>query len=176
MKHIRGLVALLARVQAEIPHHADDFERRFRGGDTGCAGIPQAGAKRRRDPVLHEAAYERFIDDHRSGRGTEVAAMEAASGDDRAVEGLEKTRADRRDREASLERRTGAGRDVDGRGPIDRQRCPGTRSANVTATTPGSFAICCSSLAYVRARRSSKADVVSSPAGRSNSRRAVTYS
>ena len=34
---------------------------------------------------------------------------------------------------------------------------PGWRSANVTATTSGSFAICCSSLAYVRARRSSKA-------------------
>ena len=31
VKHIRGLVALLARVQAEIPHHADDFERRLRG-------------------------------------------------------------------------------------------------------------------------------------------------
>ena len=50
--------------------------------------------------------------------------MEATSGDDRAIEGLEETRADRRCREASVKRRTSAGRDVDGRGPIDRKRSP----------------------------------------------------
>jgi hypothetical protein len=88
--------------------------------------------------LLQEATHERFIDDHRSGSGTEVAAMEAASGDGRTVEGLEETRADRRCRKASLEGRTGAGLDFDGRGPIDRERCPGTRSANVTATASGS--------------------------------------
>jgi hypothetical protein len=31
VNHIRGLVALLAWVRAEIPHHADDFERLLRG-------------------------------------------------------------------------------------------------------------------------------------------------
>ena len=35
VKHIRGLVALLARVQAEIPHHADDFERLVRRSFSG---------------------------------------------------------------------------------------------------------------------------------------------
>ena len=80
-------------------------------------------AERRRNPVRHNATHERFIDDHRSGSGTEVAAMETASGDDRAAEGLEEPRADRRCRDADLERRSGAGRDFDGRGPPDLKRC-----------------------------------------------------
>src|SRR6187431_2390578 len=50
--------------------------------------------------------------------------MEAASGDDRAAEGLEETRADRRCRDADLERRSGAGRDFDDRGTTDLKRCP----------------------------------------------------
>ena len=69
VKHIRGLVALLAGVQAEILHHADDFERWFRGRDARLAGIPQTGAKGRRDPAVYQAAHERFVDDHRAGNG-----------------------------------------------------------------------------------------------------------
>ena len=177
VKHIRGLVTRSSgsrpksRTTPTISNHGS------------CAAETPGSLEYRRrapigdgDPAGHEFARERFVDDDRSGGGTAVAAR-GTRARRRSGDRMPRRNPDRPPMsDADLVRRAGAGRDLDGRAPFARQSDPGARSANVTATTPGSCAMRCASPANVRARRSPKANVVSPPAGRSSSRRAARYS
>src|SRR5262245_29186655 len=104
MEYAGRLVALIVRVEAEVAHDADDLEP-FRRRSS--IRVVQSGADRR-SASRHalKSAHECFIDDHRSGSGNPIAAVEPTPGNNRTIERFEVFRSDGRRPESQAEGRS----------------------------------------------------------------------